>query len=536
MPWYWPFGRDSGATVIEFVDEPRIRLARRQYSGAGFGRTLNDWIASSTSGDAEVRTSLRTMRNRSRQLARDNDYVKNALRTIQNNVVGQGVNMQAQIMGKRGPGAGTLSTGQNKLAEEEWRKWKRADSCHTAGKMTFSQIERHLVRAAARDGEVFVRMITQRFGRSKIPLALEILEADLLDENYNGTAANGNEIRMGVEVDRWMRPVAYYFYERHPGDYQQTKLNVEPRRRIPADEVIHLGRFEDERSGTTRCVPWFDSALTRLRHMSGYEEAEVIAARASACQMGFITTPDPDFEPADPNEVVDFERVDNFEPGKITTLAPGEQFQSFSPSRPSGLLDPFMRFMLRGVAAGIGTSYESLSKDYSQSNYSSSRLALLDDRDTWRELQSWMIETFHQRVFERFIMLGVLAGVFAFTGYEQDPEAFSMPRWIPRGWSWIDPSKEIAAFKMAVRSGFMTMADVVAQNGGDFEELAAARSRELDLCEALDLVFDTDPRVVNDKGQAQPNDPTDPPDPADNAAAADNSTGNDKKKGDTVDE
>lgn len=522
MAWYWPFGRDTGATTVEPDNEPRIRVARRQYSGAGFGRTMNDWVAGSTSGDAEIRTSLRTMRNRSRQLSRDNDYVKNALRQIQNNVVGQGVNMQAQIKGKRGPGAGSLSTGQNQLVEEEWAKWKRADSCHTAGKMTFTQIERHLTRAVARDGEIFVRMVTQRMGRSRIPLALEILEADYLDENFNGTAINGNEIRMGVEVDKWQRPVAYHFYQRHPGDYQNTKLSVEPRIRVPAEDVIHLGRFEDERSGTTRCVPWFDSALTRLRHMSGYEEAEVIAARASACQMGFIETPDPDYEPADPNEIVDYERVDNFEPGKITTLAPGEKFNQFSPTRPSGLLDPFMRFMLRGVAAGIGTSYESLSKDYSQSNYSSSRLALLDDRDTWRELQSWLIETLHQRIHERFIMLGVLAGVFAFTGYESDPEAFSRPRWIPRGWSWIDPAKEIAAYRMAVRAGFMTMSDVVAQNGGDFEELAAARSRELDLCEALDLVFDTDPRVVDGAGAAQANDPTEPPDPNAAPVAADN--------------
>lgn len=530
MPWYWPFGADAPTREIE--SEPRVRMARRQYSGAGFGRTMNDWVAGSTSGDAEIRTSLRTMRNRSRQLARDNDYVKNALRQIQNNVVGQGVNMQAQIMGKRGPGAGSLSTPQNKLVEDEWSKWKRADSCHTAGKMSFSQIERHLMRTVARDGEVFIRMITQRMGRSKVPLALEILEADYLDENYNGTAANGNEIRMGVEVDVWQRPVAYWFYERHPGDYQHTKLNIEPRRRVPAEDVIHLGRFEDERSGTTRCVPWFDSALTRLRHMAGYEEAEVIAARASACQMGFIETPDPDYEPADPNEIVDYERVDNFEPGKITTLAPGEKFSQFSPTRPSGLLDPFMRFMLRGVAAGVGTSYESLSKDYSQSNYSSSRLALLDDRDTWRELQAWLIETLHQRVHERFVMLGVFAGVFAFTGFETDQEAFSRPRWMPRGWSWIDPSKEISAYKMAVRSGIMTLSDVIAQNGGDFEELAAARRRELDVCEELDLVFDTDPKVVDAAGASQSSDPLSPPDPNANAAAAENSTNTANKKGD----
>ena len=43
------------------------------------------------------------------------------------------------------------------------------------------------------------------------------------------------------------------------------------------------------------------------------------------------------------------------------------------------------------LAAGCGPSYESLSRDYSQSNYSSSRLSLLDDRDLWRVLQQWWL-------------------------------------------------------------------------------------------------------------------------------------------------
>jgi hypothetical protein len=50
-----------------------------------------------------------------------------------------------------------------------------------------------------------------------------------------------------------------------------------------------------------------------------------------------------------------------------------------NPNRPNSTLDPFMRFLLREIAAGVGVSYESLSRDYSQSNYfKSSRL--IDDR------------------------------------------------------------------------------------------------------------------------------------------------------------
>lgn len=480
--------------------ESATLVGKRQYSGAQFGRLLNDWIASSTSQDAESRMAIRTLRNRVREMGRNNDYVVNSLRAIENNIIGQGVGLQAQVKRRRGPGAGKLDIDVNQAIEAAWRRWKRADSCHTAGTLSFPDIERMIVRNVAESGEIFIRMIRQPFGRSPVPMALEIIEADLLDENFNGESIEGNQIRMGVEVDKWFRPVAYHFFTQHPGDIQFGSVgNVAQRRiRVPANEVIHL--FRTIRPGQTRGIPWFASALTRLRHMSGYEEATVIAARASACQMGFIETPDPEFEG---EGVMGGERVSQFEPGRITTLAPGEKFTAFNPTQPSGLLDPFMRYMLRGVASGVGVSYETLSKDYSQSNYSSSRLALLDDRDTWRQLQQWVIGTFHQRVFEEWLRLAVLANVLNLPGYEIKPEDYEEVRWLPRGWQWIDPSKEIQAYKTAVRSGFMTITDVVSQNGGDFEEMAHARQREVELCEELELVLDTDPALVDGTGKVQ---------------------------------
>lgn len=482
-------------------------VGKRAYSGAQFGRLLSDWVASSTSQDAESRMAIRVLRNRVRDLGRNNDYVVNALRAIENNIIGQGIGLQAQVKRKRGPGAGKLDLETNQAIEVAFSRWKRADSCHTAGILSFSDIERMIVRNVAESGEIFIRLIRQSFGRSPVPLALEVIEADLLDENYNGEAENGNQIRMGVEVDKWFRPVAYHFFTQHPGDIQFGSVgNVAQRRiRVPANEVIHL--FRPLRPGQTRGIPWFASALTRLRHMSGYEEATVIAARSSACQMGFIETPDPEFEG---DGVMAGERVSQFEPGRITTLAPGEKFTAFNPTQPSGLLDPFMRYMLRGVASGVGVSYETLSKDYSQSNYSSSRLALLDDRDTWRQLQQWMIEVFHQRVFEEWMRMAVLSGVLNLPGYEIKPEDYEDVRWLPRGWQWIDPAKEIAAYRSAVRAGFMNMTDVVAQNGGDFEEQAHARQREIDLCKELGLVFDTDPALVDDKGMEQPSEQPQP--------------------------
>jgi lambda family phage portal protein len=485
----WPFSKRKKKQSFDL----------RMFKGALVGRTVADWIAASTSIDAEIRSSLPRLRDRSRQLVRDNDYVISAQRTVVNNVVGQGIGCQSQVRKKRG---GKLDEAINTTIENAWYEWQRKENCHTAGKLCFSDIERLIMKSLFESGEILIRFIPVAMGDSKIPLALETIEADLLDDGYNSVASNGNVIRMGVEMNPWGRPVAYYFFTKHPGDDPTlgNPATSSSRVRVPADDVLHL--FITNRANQTRGVPWLHTAIMRLHHMAGYEESEVIAARATASLMGFIESPEGEASIKDGTDETG-QSVSEFQPGTFKALAPGEKMNIPSISRPGGQFDPFMRLMLRGVAAGIGASYESISRDYSQTNYSSARQGMLEDRDQWRVLQSWMIANFHQPVFERFLSLGVLAGAIPIKDFELNEGAYKYPRWMPRGWSWVDPAKEVAAYISAVRAGFMTQTEVVAQSGGDFEELVAQRKREVELADENDLVFDTDPADVDGKGAAQ---------------------------------
>jgi lambda family phage portal protein len=497
----WPFNRKK-------------KSAKRGYAGAQYSRLVADWVTASTSIDSEIRKDLRKLRDRSRDLTRNNDYVRNFFRAVENNVIGQGIGFQAQVKQLRG---NKLDEKINTLIEEKWQRWTRKEFCHVAGQLSFNDIERLCIREVGEAGDFYVRMIRQPFGGSKIPFALELIEADLVDHDMNGMAPNGNQIRMGVEVDSWGRPTAYYLFQHHPGDYQHVLgvTTVGKRVRVDAREMIPL--FMPERAGQTRGVPWVAASIMRLHHMQGYQEAEVIAARAGSSLMGFIET---DAGELEGEGVQDGQRVTEFEPGVFKQMRPGERVTVPDLHRPDGNFDPFMRAMLRGVAAGMGASYETLSRDYSQSNYSSSRLALIDDRDNWRAIQAWMIRNFHQIVFENWLDMAVLSGEINLPGYEVSPERYQAVKWMPRGWAWVDPAKEVSAYKEAVKAGFTTLTEVISQEGRDFEEVMQQRAREQATIESLDLVFDTNSEVIEaesgaaaaeamDQGPASPEDTKD---------------------------
>jgi len=484
---------------------------RRMYEGAKVSRLTSDWVTAGTSADAEIKGSLARLRNRSRQLVRDNDYARQAIRAVKNNVIGTGIRMQCQV--RMQGGGGRLDQTVNDAIENAWAMWGRKDSCHTGGRLSFPDIERLVVGSMAESGEVFVRMVRLPFGRSKTPFALEIIESDLLDDTYTGgSTVEGNEWRMGVELDRWGRAVRYAFLTKHPGDngVGGTPTGVSRHRFVAAEEVLHL--YLMDRPGQTRGVPMLTSAIQRLHMVSGYEQAEVVRARASSALMGFITSPEGELLG---DEVLDGERVSNFEPGVFKYLAPGESVTVPQLDAPDGQLEPFMRAMLRAMAAGIGCSYETISRDFSQSNYSSSRLSLLEDRENWKALQQYIIENFHRPVFEAWLEMAVLSSVLALPTYETDPDRYRMVRWMPRGWSWVDPAKEVQAYKDAIRCGFKTQADVVAEQGGDLEELLLQLGRERQLAEQHGLIFDTDPGKVSNAGltQARPSGSIIPQDP-----------------------
>lgn len=460
---------------------PQVKsLQSRSFAGARGSRLESDWVASSTSADAELLTALRKLRDRSREQLRNNDYARGAVATIINNVVGTGISFQAQVR----PGKG-FADKRNERIEELFDRWSKPRNCDMAERLSFHQFQRLAFRSLIESGEVFIR---KHYVGGDVPFRLELIEADRVEEGFGyspQSSPTGNLIKMGMEFDRYGKVLYYYLRSFHPGDIQfHPQLVTEGRgpyslERVPANQIIHL--FIPDRPGQSRGIPWFASSLQRIKNLEGYFEAELVAARASAAVMGFRVTRDPDLMERDDRG----QPVDSLEPGTIKELAPGEEFVGFDPTRPNQAFEPFVRQMLRSVASNLGIDFESLSRDFSQSNYSSSRLALLQVRDTYRVLQCFFIENFLQPVLEEWMDAAVLAGKLDFIDFEQKPERYTCVRWRPRGWGWVDPWKETQASIEAINNGLSTLTSELAKQGLDIEEVLLERAKELDLAEEL---------------------------------------------------
>lgn len=504
--------------ILDFFRRPKVRSvmrvlaprAARAYAGASTDRLMADMPSWGTSFSAneEIRRALLPLRSRSRQLARDNDYMKAFLRMVRTNVVGpDGFGLQMRIRQKNG---GSFDAGANDLVEAAWAQWSRLGVCTVDGRICRADLERLVIEQVARDGEAIVRL-WRSWKRNRFHFAVQLLEADRLAEDRNvmpgadGAIGDyrvpaGHSVRMGVELDAFERPVAYFLRHHHPGD-RAGQSRTEGLERVAADQILHL--FVADRPHAARGVPWVHAGIRRLAMLGGYEEAELVAARTAAAKMGFYTSLESEAPPVGPDAVgSDGTLIKEAEPGVLEQLPPGVDFKTFDPQHPTQAFPFFLKAMVRGVSAGLGVSYNSLASDLEAVNYSSLRQGALNERDEWRVLQSWMREAFVRPLFETWLDQALLARAIELP--LQDFERFNKPHFVPRGWQWVDPQREIEADIRAVALGVKTRSQICAERGLDFEEVLRQLAEEQKLAAQLGVKLGEQPQSVSSPPPAPP--------------------------------
>jgi len=481
--------------VVKRAKSPPAVLARHRasrpraaFDAGSISRVNTQWNVSTFNANREIRWGLVNLRARSRDLERNDPYVQKFLELVSTNVVGAngiGVQSRSGDVGKAPEYAFVQDALANRIIEKAWAEFSRAGEFDVTGKLSRSAFERLLIRTVARDGEALVKIVSEP--ESRCGVRFQLLEADWLDETMNEDRKDGSRVVMGVELSPAGRPVAYWLRTRHPGDtVGGTQGNA--RARYTAGQVRHY--FIADRPEQVRGVPWAHAAMSRLYQLGEFDDAALLAARIGASKVGFYQSPDGEVEPLVDNE--DPARPQqSIQAGEFATLPAGYSLSTWDPAYPSDAYGPFVLATLRGVASGLGVSYESLSGDREGVTWTSIRHAVLDEREQWKVLQDWFIESWSWDAYTAWLDAALLAPgrpLLFLPAAKRDK--FLAPVFTGRRWDWVNPKDDIEAKEMALRLRLTSHRRVLAEQGMDLEELLAEIAADFAMAETYGIDLD----------------------------------------------
>lgn len=439
------------------------RAAQRNFQAGMIDRINGSWTTTALTADEIIDKNWRVLVARSREQMQANDYAKKFRTLIRSNVIGSnGIQLQAKV---RDPN-GDIDTLASQAIEDDWWKWGRRGNCDVTGKLSWLQVMNMALDSACSDGEFIAIMLD---GEGPMGFSVQLIDPMRLDVDLKEELGNGKFIRHGIEFTPVGRPVAYYFTTLDEKSDTYWSFNGKKYQRVPAEDVIH--EFLPEQIGQKRGLPWIATPLQRLKMLGGYEDAALVAARVGAAKMGVIT-PSEDAEPPedDPDIITDAE------PGSFWVAPPGWKAEAFDLTYPSGEFAAFHKACLRGISAGLGVAYNNLANDLEGVNFSSIRQGTLDERETYKGLQSWVAEVFCDRIYGRWLRRRLLMGKLLVAGKPlklEREEKYRAVTWQGRRWQWVDPQSEMEAAVKGVSNRFMSKTQVIMDQGRDPEEVEA---------------------------------------------------------------
>lgn len=430
--------------AYETVKPSRLRKAKGEYRSA----------------DSSIFGVGPTLRAQARYLEENHDLARGALTVMVNNIIGPaGITVEPQPRRRDGKLHEGLAAEVRALMDDAAVRPDVTWQYDEAG------MQRLLCRTWLRDGEALAQILEGEHPGLEhggaLAFSLELLEPDYLPHDYDDPSRN---IVQGVQKNAWGRPVAYWVYKHHPGEFL-TPFRLD-RKSVPAERMLHIKMTD--RLHQTRGVSVFASVLTRLEDIKEYEESERIAARVSAAMTAFIRkgTPDLYSSSAYSSDETATDGTRNFKmaPGLVfDDLMPGEDVGTIESNRPSTLLADFRGAMVRMVAAGMGGTYSSFARDYN-GTYSAQRQELVEGYVGYRVLGADFAAQFVRPVYRRRLELAIALGRIRIPR-DADTASLLDASYHSHAMPWIDPQKEAKAQETVARAGFDSEEAIIRARG-----------------------------------------------------------------------
>lgn len=444
----------------------RLLLARA-YEGAS---KKDGWNPKrpGASANTDHAADAATLRARSRSLTQNVPYIAEGLRALCAAVIGTGIS-------PRWLGANAAKY------DALWKQW--APLCDADGRHDIYGVQAAAYRAMQQDGEVLVRLRTRRADDGlPVPLQLQLLEIDWLDSSLTATRS-GFDIINGIQYDTLGRVMGYWLFDQHPGELVGQLRGRTSSRFVPAASIIHLAR--KERPGQGRGFPRLSPVIARVRDLQLYDDAELqrknLETRLGVLASGNVAEM---ANPPAPDEAVDTSaaKAGDLGPlhsGGITQLPQGLELTLVEPKAAGGYVE-YCKFQLHLIAAGFGVTYEMMTGDVSEVNYSSARVARLNFQRQC-EVEQWaeFIPGFCDRVCRAFAEHVELAGLA--------PRDYGFEHSTPK-WDYVNPEQDVKADLAEIAGGLSTFSEKLRKRGYKPDQVFAEWKSDMDTLKRLGIL------------------------------------------------
>ena len=428
---------------------------RGNYDAADTGRLQSQWNTHNESAEMTDRYSRDRVRARARDLERNSDIMNSILRAFRRNVIGGGLQVRINT------GDDTI----NKILETTWAEWCKGKNCDVTGQQSFTQMVRMCIQRKIVDGGI---LILKRYtSQGVLPFQLQVIEVDELDITQLQPKTKGNKVVGGIEYNRWNRPQGYWIRQYSIDGYTLTAPQY-----LEAKDVIFY--YSKKRPSQIREFSDLSATATRIKDVNEFISAVTVKEKIAACLAVFIKR----INPAGRTQGRD-QRTGtsvNYEgkrvvPGMIMEMNAGDEAQMLNPSGQGADATSFIKTQQRMIASASGLSYESVSRDMSDTNYSSARQSMIEDDLTYEDERELLETCLLDEVYETFVISCWLKGIITVSDFWESKEKYMAHEWVVKPKRWIDPSKEANANAVALKTGQKTFQQICAENGRDWKKV-----------------------------------------------------------------
>ena len=440
-------------------------------------------------------SGINTLHSYSKHYERNNPWAQNGINSWCAAAVGDGITPRWQLDDE----------GMSSELQELWDDF--AEECDFNDKLNVCGLQSLGLKTTISSGTAYiVKRLRPLSEGHAVPLQIQILEPEQRNhETEDGFLSNGDYIRSGVRYSEEGKRKAYCFHKYHPHDHIDADNE---HCWINASDVSAMHRVD--RPGQESGTPWLSSALLRLRELDQYEDAELVRKKTAALFVMAVEEESPVSEGRQPRgsgkqkETKDkLKKV--LSPGTVQKLPAGMSATFSNPADVGATYEPWLRFQLLSIAKGMGITYEMLTGDLKNVNYSSIRAGLIEFRRLCEQVQhNIVIRQFCRPVMAWFLDTVAMYKIIDLPEYTSNRRRYlNQIHWqLPR-WDEVDPLKKVTSDVMEVRAGFSTIPDKLSERGIDLNTFIRTTRMVNQLLDENNILLDSDPRKVDGKGAYQ---------------------------------